>query len=100
MLIQEILYAYPVASAGVLIAAVTSIGFVVVKTPILRALSARLPKLWLILKCLALGYIAGSIHAPFGIEWRTTSALPSYETILPTLPVEEMDINDIEDDIK
>lgn len=59
-----------------------------------------LPRLWLIAKCLAIGYVAGSIHAPFGIEWRLNSGLPSYETILPTLPVGEMDVNDIEDELK
>lgn len=66
----------------------------------MKIITSKLPKLWLILKCLALGYIAGSIHAPFGIEWRTTSGLPDYERILPTLPVEEMDINDIEDEVE
>ena len=65
----------------------------------MKAITVRLPKLWLVIKCLTLGYIAGSIHAPFGIEWRTTSALPMYETILPDLPVAEMDINDIEDEV-
>lgn len=59
----------------------------------------RIKTIWLIAKCLGLGYIAGSIHAPFGIEWRTTSGLPDYERILPSLPVEEMDINDIEDEV-
>ncbi len=100
--IQEIIYAYPYASAGAVAgtAAAILIGVIVVKTPIIRYLMARMGKIMLVIKCLTLGYIAGSIHAPFGIEWRTTSALPMYETILPDLPVAEMDINDIEDELK
>lgn len=65
----------------------------------MKAITLRLPKLWLVIKCLGLGYIAGSIHAPFGIEWRTTSALPGYDTILP-LPVQEMDIEALEDEVE
>jgi len=64
----------------------------------MKAITVRLPKLWLIIKCLGLGYIAGSIHAPFGIEWRAESALPGYDTILP-LPVQAMDIDALDDDL-
>lgn len=31
-----------------------------------------------IVLALFIGYITGSIHAPFKLEWRTTTALPEY----------------------
>lgn len=50
----------------------------------------RLKTAWLIAKCLAIGYVAGSIHAPFGIVWRVdmedvlglgTHVLPTGEAV-------------------
>jgi len=93
----EIVTDHPYLASAVGAAAVIGVSLLLLKTPILRALSARVPKLWLVVKCLGLGYIAGSIHAPFGIEWRTTSGLPEYERILPTLPTEPMNIDEIDD---
>lgn len=70
----------------------------------IKSFKERIPKLWLILKCLAIGYIAGSIQAPFGLEWRKEDALPPGLTamdqmmrILP-LPVNQMDVEAIDDE--
>lgn len=52
-----------------------------------------LPRLWLITKCLAIGYVAGSIHAPFGIVWRVDmeDILGLGTHVLPTEAMGEID---------
>ena len=68
----------------------------------IKAILNKVPKLWLVIKCLAIGYVAGSIHAPFGIEWRKDSALPSANSgfDILELPSRDLDIEAIDDDLK